>query len=112
MPQDGYWQSAANSTELHACPRRGACKCAPVCRSYLEKRPERTDRSMGNAPIPVQTKMTVSTSTAPIWTLQTQHSPSLSGIRPHIECSDLSTDHAGTKTAARCWAPAKPNGTT
>ena len=28
VPQDGYWHSAANSTELHVCPRRGACKCA------------------------------------------------------------------------------------
>lgn len=26
VPQPGYWQSAANASELHLCPRRSACR--------------------------------------------------------------------------------------
>ena len=25
VPADGYWHSAANSTQLHSCPRSSAC---------------------------------------------------------------------------------------
>jgi len=31
VPQLGYWQSAANSTDLHPCPRRAACRCDLAC---------------------------------------------------------------------------------
>lgn len=26
VPQPGFWQSAANASEMHLCPRRSACR--------------------------------------------------------------------------------------